>query len=126
MCALAGGALWCLLSLYSRSNLAWLAFIVAAVIAWVLRANGHAGARGAVLAAILVVLASLYAFYLQAIASVASTVGVPMREALLKVDFGMAVDVARRSLDDWSIATVLAAATLAAVLVSRGTRRRGA
>ena len=37
MCALAGGAVWCLLSLYSRSDLAAFAFVVALLIAWALQ-----------------------------------------------------------------------------------------
>jgi hypothetical protein len=126
MCALAGGAVWCLLALYSRGELAWFAFPIAALLAWVLRAHGYARASGALLAAALVLLASIYAYCLQAVASVASTLGLPMREALLRMDPAMTLAIARRSLDGWSLATVLAAALLAAVLVLRPRRRPGA
>ena len=124
MCALAGGAMWCLLSLYSRSNLAAIAFVIATIVAWTLRANGHAGRwPGALIAAGCVLLASAYAFYLQAVAGVASMLGLPMRATLQQMGFSMGVDVARANLDGWSSLLVIAASVLAIWLVLRNRRK---
>jgi len=100
MSALAGGALWCLLALYARRDLIVLALPIALFIAWSLRANGFAGRwTGAVVAAGCVVLACAYSLYLQAVAQVASILGLPMRDALVQMDFGMAADIAWANLD---------------------------
>lgn len=110
MCALAGGAVWCLLSLYSRSDLAVLAFAVAVPIAWALRTNGYAGRwSGAWIAAGCVLLASAYAFYLQAIARIAGMLGVPMHAAMRRMGPAMTLDVARSSLGWWDILFIAAA-----------------
>ena len=120
MCALAGGAVWCLLSLYLRSQLALFAFAVAAAVAWALRAHGFAGrVAGAVLATGCVLLASGYAWCLQAIARIASMLGVPMRAAMQQMGPDMVLDVARAGLGGWSIAITLAAAIAAAAWVLR-------
>lgn len=123
MCALAGGAVWCLLSLYLRDPLPLFAFAVAAPVAWALRSHGHAGRiSGAAIAVACVLLASGYAWCLQAVARIASMLGVPMRAALRQMGPDMMLDVARAGLDGWSIATSLAAAVAAAAWVSRPNR----
>ena len=123
MCALAGGAVWCLLSLYSRGNLAAFAFAIAMIVAWTLRAHGHAGRwPGALIAAGCVVLASAYAFYLQAVANVASMLGLPMRATLQQMGFTMGMDIVRAHLDAWSSLLVIAASVLAIWLVLRNGR----
>lgn len=123
MCALAGGAVWCLLSLYSRSDLAAFAFVIAALVAWTLRSHGHAGRwSGALVGACCVLLAAVYAFYLQAVAGIASMLGLPMRAALHQMGPAMGLDVARANLDGWSIALVVAATVLAIWLVLRAGR----
>ncbi|HEY0233358.1 MAG TPA: hypothetical protein VGC55_19070 [Dokdonella sp.] len=115
MCALAGGAVWCLLSLYSRGDLAAFAFVVALCIVWQLRENGYAGrGSGALIAAFCVALAAAYAFYLQAVAQVASMLGLPMRMALMQIDPAMAIDIARANLRGGSSVLVLAAIVAAA------------
>ncbi|HEY6940410.1 hypothetical protein [Dokdonella sp.] len=120
MCALAGGAVWCLLSLYSRGDLAALAFLVAWPVAWTLRRHGYAGHwSGALVASTCVALAALYSFYLQAVAQVAGMLGLPMREALLRMGPGMAIDIARANIDTTSIAIVVAAIVLAGAFVKR-------
>lgn len=120
MCALAGGAIWCLLSLYSRGDLAAFAFVVALVVAWQLRGNGYAGRwSGALVAAFCVALAAAYAFYLQAVAQVAALLGLPMRAALLQIDPMMALDMAAASLRGWSGVVVLLAIAGAAAMTLR-------
>jgi len=123
MCALAGGAVWCLLSLYLRNPLSLFAFAVAAAVAWALRSHGYAGRiSGAMLAFACVLLASGYAWCLQAVARIASILGVPMRAALRQMGPDMVLDVARASLDGWSFAISIAAAIAAAAWVLRPQR----
>ncbi|MEO5624690.1 MAG: hypothetical protein ABIQ70_01620 [Dokdonella sp.] len=107
MCALAGGAIWCLLSLYSRRDLAAFAFVVALFVVWSLRAHGYAArSTGTVIAICCVALAALYSFYLQAVAQIASLLGLPMRAVLLQMEPGMAVDIAWTNLRGWNLLIV--------------------
>lgn len=115
MCALAGGALWCLLALYLRRDLLVLAFPVALMVAWALRANGYAARwSGALLAAGCVALSCAYSLYLQATAQVASLLGLPMRAALLQMEPGMAIDIAWAGLDTAGVVIIAIACALAA------------
>jgi hypothetical protein len=121
MCALAGGAVWCLLSLYCRSDLAAFAFVVALLIAWALRAHGFGGRWfGALLAAGCVVLGSMYAFCLQAVAQVASLLGLSMRATLQQMEPAMAFDIARANLSGSNALIVACAVALSIVLMLRG------
>ena len=127
MCALAGGAVWCLLSLYSRSELPAFAFVVAWPIAWTLREHGYAGRRiGALIAAICVVLAAVYSFYLQAVAQVASMLGLPMFSAFRQMEPGMGFDIARANLGGWNVTVIALAVVFAIWLTLRdgATRQR--
>jgi len=100
MSALAGGAVWCLLALFARRDLIVLSLPIAAIIAWTLRTHGYAARwSGAVLAVACIALACAYSLYLQATAQVASLLGLPMRAALVQMDFGMALDIAWANLD---------------------------
>ena len=120
MCALAGGALWCLLSLYSRGDLAGLAFLVALPVAWILRRHGYCGRwSGAFGAGACVALAAFYSFYLQAVAQVAGMLGLPMRDTLLRMSPSMAIDIARANVGPASITIVAVAIVVAAALVKR-------
>lgn len=120
MCALAGGAIWCLLALYSRGDLAWFAFVVTAVVVWALRAHGYAGRRsGVAIAVICVALACVYSLYLQAVARMASMFGMPMRTVLVRMDPSMALDLARTDLDSSGMIVLAAAIVLAGVLMLR-------
>ena len=109
MCALAGGAIWCLVALYARHDLIPLALPIAAVVVWALRSHGFAGRwSGAGIAVACVALACAYSLYLQAAAQVASLLGLPMRDALVQMEPGMAIDIAWRNLDvaGWAIIAV--------------------
>ena len=120
MCALAVGAVWCLLSLYTRRDLAAFAFVVALLITWALRANGFGGSWfGALLAAGCVVVGSMYAFCLQAVAQVASLLGLSMRATLLQIEPAMAFDIARGHLSGWNAPVVAGAVVLSVVLMLR-------
>lgn len=126
MCALAGGAVWCLVSLYSRTELAGFAFVVAACVAWALRSHGFAGSRfGALIAAACVLLAAVYATCLQAVAQIASLLGLSMRATLLQMEPSMAFDIARANLSGRNAAIIAAAIALAVILMLRtDTQRR--
>lgn len=120
MCALAGGAVWCLLSLYSRSELAGFSFAVALVVVWSLRTHGYAARwSGALMAAFCVTLAALYSFYLQAVAQIASMLGLPMRAALVQMEPGMAFDIAWTNLRGGNLLVVAAAIACAIALMLR-------
>jgi hypothetical protein len=120
MCALAAGAVWCVVQLYLRFDLIGFAFAVAAFIAWVLRRQGF-GRRlsGALIAAFSTIVACVYAGYLLAAARVASFLGIPMRETLLTMGRDMATAVAWANLSGFHIATLVLAVILSAWLVWR-------
>ncbi|MGA9422769.1 MAG: hypothetical protein WBW61_10440 [Rhodanobacteraceae bacterium] len=105
MCALAAGALWCVLALYSGRDLAVLALPSAVVIGWSLRGPRQSRALDATVAALLTALACAYAQYLLAAAKVAAMLGLPMRRTLFDIGAGMASDVAWANIDaaDWLI-----------------------
>lgn len=126
MCALAGGAVWCVLSMYLRSDLPAFAFVVAALVVWALRAHGYAAsAIGVFFAVLAVALAALYSFYLQAVAQIASLLGLSMRSALGQMEVGMALDIARANVQGWNLLVIGIAviAAGAAVFVKRPQRR---
>ncbi|RYD15474.1 MAG: hypothetical protein EOP90_08805 [Lysobacteraceae bacterium] len=123
MCALAGGAIWCLLSLYLRSPLLLFAFAIAMPVAWALRTHGFAGrASGAAIAIACVLLASTYAWSLQAIARIASMLGLPMRSTMNQMGPAMVFDVMRAGVGGWPLTIALAAAVAAAAWVLRPRR----
>jgi len=122
MCALAGGALWCLIALYARRDLIVLALPIALVVAWALRSHGFAARwSGAAIAAICVAIACAYSLYLQAAAQVASMLGLPLRAALTQMDPKMALDIAWVNLDAGGTSLVaVAIIAAAAVTLWRG------
>ncbi len=118
MCALAGGAIWCLIALYARRDLMTLSLPVAAAVAWALRAHGFAQRwSGAAIAIAGVALACAYSLYMQATAQVASLLGLPLRSALLQMEPRMAIDIAWANLDPAGIAIF----GLACVIAAAGT-----
>lgn len=125
MCALAGGAVWCVVALAVGRELAILALPIAAIIAWALRDNVYAASwQGASIAAVGTALACFYAQYLLATAEIASIFALPFRESLAKSGFGMTTDLMLKRLDMIDFAVFGAAIVLAALLVMR--RRKGA
>lgn len=120
MCALAAGAVWCVVALAARHELSLLALPVAAVIAWALRTHGFAASwLGAMIAIIATTVACFYAQYLLATAEIASVFSLPFREGLSKSGFDMVTALMARRLNtlDWSI--FAAAALFAGLLVVR-------
>jgi len=124
MSALAGGAVWSVLVLRTGNELTALAFVVAAAIAWILRANGFAGTRlGAFLAALFTALACIYAQCLLAVGDVAQAMGFSLRDTLLRIGAEFALAVVRGRISPWQTASYVLAMALAAWLVLR--RRKG-
>ena len=116
MSALAGGAIWCLVALYSRHDLIALSLPIAGVIVWALRANGFAGrGSGALVAGACVALACAYSLYLQATAQVASLLGLPLRAALTQMEPRMALDIAWAALDTAGLGVIGVAIVVAVV-----------
>lgn len=118
MWALAAGAVWCALAMFSRTGLTFLALPVAAIIAWAARSNGLAASiAGAIVAAAFTTLACFYAQYLLAAAEIASTLNLPFREGLTRSGFGMVTTLMDRRLGtlDWALfgAAIVFAALLA-------------
>lgn len=120
MCALAGGAVWCVLALYSRQSLTILALAIAAIIAWALRSHGFAGSkRGALIAAVATALACFYSQYLLVAADMASLLGLPLRTAAVQIGPGMATALIQQRLSIVDIAVLIAAIVFAALLTWR-------
>ena len=120
MFAMAAGAVWCVVALALRRELAIVALPIAAIIAWALRGNGYAESRlGAVLGAVGTALACFYAQYLLATAEIASIFALPFRESIAKSGFGMTTDLMLKRLDMIDFAVFAAAILFAALLVLR-------
>jgi hypothetical protein len=120
MCALAGGAVWCVLQIYLRFDLIGLAILIGIVIAKVLRAHGFARSiAGALTAAIATALAVAYAGYLLAAVQVASFLGIPLGSTLTKIGAEMAFAVTKADASAFHIGTVVLAIALSAWMVWR-------
>lgn len=120
MCALAGGAAWCLLALYTRIDFDAMLLPIAALVAVVLRSHGFARSPGGVVLAIAgTVLAFAYSAYLLAAAKVATYLGLPLRSTLVAIGPEMAAAIARADLTAWHVAVLVLSCTLAAWVVWR-------
>ena len=118
MVALAAGAVWALIALWSGRPLSALSFVVAVLVGVTLASHlVLSKASTALLAAAMTALACVYANCLIATAEVAMMMGLPLRSALSKIGPEMALAVAwsRTSGFDlcvFAIASLVAAATI--------------
>jgi hypothetical protein len=116
LAALALGALWALLSLMSGTEGAWLAPLVALVLAGLLRFNQHPpGAGRALGCALAYLVAHLHAHYLIAAGFIAAQMGLELVDALKAVGAEMAFAVTRARITwadgfAWLVALLLAIA----------------
>jgi hypothetical protein len=125
MCALAGGAVWSVASLYLRLDSAIFLLLIAALVAWVLRRHDYAHSwSGVIVALACTLLAFAYASYLLAAAKVASFLGLPLRSTLLAIGPDMATAVAWADFTAWQAATLMVACALAGWLVWRRPKAR--
>ncbi|HUD41767.1 MAG TPA: hypothetical protein VMR06_07175 [Dokdonella sp.] len=125
MCALAAGAIWCVLTLYTGRDLSALAVAIGLILAAVLRAHDYAGtATGAILAVICTLAACFYAQYLLATAQIASLLGLPMGMALTKIGPDMALAVIKTRVGAWDAALMAGSAAVAGILTASMSRKR--
>lgn len=123
MCALAAGAVWCVIALHVYLDLVFFAVPLAIIVAWALRSNGFArSALGAAIAASFTLIAFVYSGYLLAAAKVAAFLGMSLRSTVMSIGPEMAGAVAWADLTGWRIATILVAIALSAWLVWRPQR----
>jgi len=126
MSALAGGAVWSVLALRTGNDLTVLAFVIAAAIAWILRANGFAGTPvGTLLAALFTALACVYSQCLLAVGDVAQAMGFSLLDTLLRIGADFALAVVRGRISPWQTASYVLAMALAAWLVWRRRKTAG-
>jgi hypothetical protein len=116
--ALAGGALWCFVSVAIRYNTDALIIPIGFALGVFLRWQGFSGRQAMLCAAAATVLAFAYAQYLFGAVRIAQGLGFPLREALFKADFALIADVAWANLriHDWvalAIAMLLGCAVAA-------------
>jgi hypothetical protein len=116
-----------MLSLYSRNEIPVFAFVVALFVVWTLRAHGYAARWSGMLVAVFcVALAALYSFSLQAVAQIASLLGLPMRAAFHQMDAAMAIAIARGNLRGWNLLIIGIAVVCAGagMLLKKATPRK--
>jgi len=116
---LAGGAIWCLLSLATESDMTLLIVPLSVALAFFLRWQGYVGQRGALCAVAATLLTFAYAQYLLAAARVAQLLGFPLRSTLFKMDLGLAWQVARANISAADVALLIVSCTIAAWLMMR-------
>lgn len=113
---LAVGAAWMVLALYLRDVSAWMALPLGIVLGWVTRAWVTPQRRQAVpLAAVAMVLATIYMRLLFAAAQIGASLGLAFGEALRSAGAGMLFDVARLGLRWQELALYLVGVVLAAL-----------
>ncbi len=123
MTALAAGAVWCVLVLFAQRDLIILAVFAAIAIAWVMRSHAFAGLRsGALIAIVMTVVACAYSLYLQSAAYIAGLLGMSFREALPRLDPGMASAIAWYNIGPIDLTVLVLSPLLAAWLVLRPQR----
>jgi hypothetical protein len=95
LAGLAGGALWCLLSLGIERGEGALVMPLAASIGLYFRWLRICGVRGALCAIVSILIAFVYAQYLFAAVRIAQMLGFSLRSTLLQMDAALAWQVAR-------------------------------
>lgn len=121
MCALALGAVLALLSLFIGVRPCWPMLLGAPLLIMVLRGTGSLQGRFAPVAAVLaVVLASVYAECLAAVARVAAVTSATFAESLRLGGVALALQVAKLGLSPLSVLVYAAAAVIGAWMVRAG------
>jgi hypothetical protein len=116
LAGLAGGALWCLLSLGIERGEGALIVPLAAAIGLYFRWLRIRGIRGALGGIVSILIAFVYAQYLFAAVRIAQMLGFSLRSTLFQMDAALAWQVARANVGFWD-ALFLGAAFAIAVLV---------
>jgi len=122
---MAGGVAWCFLSLW----LPWFAQFwivpIAIVLAVSARWQGYREIAAVTCTLLAVLIAFAYAQYLFGAVRIADSMGLPLREALLKAGFGLTFDIAWANLrtPDWVTLALAVAAGVAVARLRRSSRR---
>jgi hypothetical protein len=119
MGGLAGGALWCLLSLAVDYNTTFLILPLAVGLAIFLRWQGYSGRLGSICAVTGTLLMFVYAQYLFAAVRIAQMLGFPLRSTLFKMDFALAWQVFRGHLNAYDVGLLLLACVAAVWMMTR-------
>lgn len=120
LAGLAGGALWCLLSLgIVERGVAALIVPIAAAIGVYFRWLDIRGLRGTACAIASILIAFAYAQYLFAAVRIAQMLGFPLRSTLFQMDAALGWQVARANVGVWDLLLLVAAFAIAALIVRR-------
>jgi len=116
---LASGALCCLLALAIKRDPIWLMLPTAFAIGVFMRWQRFSGTRGAIAAASAMLICVAYAEYIYAAVRMADMLGFPLRDTLFKLDWQLALQIARAQLGPWQAAVCASAPVLAGVIAAR-------
>ena len=119
MSGLAIGAFWCLLSLHTNRDTSILIVPMAAAIGAFMRWQKLRGGTGMACALGATVLAFAYAQYLFAAVRVAQVLGLSLRKTLFKLDFGLAMQVARANVSIADIGWLVLGCGISVLLIPR-------
>jgi hypothetical protein len=117
LAGLAGGALWCLLSLGIERGEGALIVPLAAAIGLYFRWLRIRGVRGALGAIVSILIAFVYAQYLFAAVRIAQMLGFSLRNTLFQMDAALAWQVARANASAWDALFLGAAFVIAALIL---------
>ncbi len=92
--ALAGGVLWCFVSISTRHDTGFLILPIGIALGLFMRWQGYARHVAISCAALATLFAFTYAEYLFAVVRIAQTLGLPMRETLFKAGVALTADIA--------------------------------
>ena len=92
--ALAGGVLWCFVSISTRHDTDFLIVPIGIALGLFMRWQGFARAIAVSCAALATLIAFTYAEYLLGAVRIAQMLGLPLREALFKAGFALTADIA--------------------------------
>lgn len=125
MSALAAGAVWSLIALWSGRSLAMLALVVGLLIGFLLRMQNLGGRWwSAAVGVVSTLLAGAYAGYLIASGDVAVLLGLPMRTTLPRIGLEMALALAWTRASPGDLGLLAAGAAIAALVASLHPRRQ--
>ena len=116
MSAFAAGAIWSVAAITFDRELSWLALPIGLAIAQISRVNGpRTRWLNALLAAILTLMACVYAQYLHAAVRMARLLGISLKHALINVGPDMAFALARVTISTFDLVWIVTGTLIAAV-----------
>ena len=119
---LAGGALCCLLALVIKQDPIWLMLPTAFAIGAFMRWQRFNGAPGAIAAAGAMLICVVYTEYIYAAVRMADMLGFPLRDTLFRVDWKLALQIARANAGVVEAAVLVLAPAIAAAMTARTAR----